>query len=74
MFASLDQQKTMKHCHPAAERNKQPILDTLLTQIDQDREAQLLEISSGSGQHVAHIAPHFPKVILSIKLIFCIPF
>ncbi|KAL1131381.1 hypothetical protein AAG570_010998 [Ranatra chinensis] len=60
-YFSLGAQKTSKHCHPAAERNKEPILSTLKLYINKPN-AKLLEISSGSGQHVAHIAPHFPSV------------
>lgn len=50
-----------KHCHPAAERNKEPIFQCLKKYIDATNKSQFLEISSGSGQHVSHIAPHFPN-------------
>uniref|UniRef100_A0A0A9Y822 UPF0585 protein C16orf13 n=1 Tax=Lygus hesperus TaxID=30085 RepID=A0A0A9Y822_LYGHE len=51
-----------KLCHPAAERNKQPILEILKRYLKGSKPEKLLEISSGSGQHIAYIAPHFPNV------------
>ena len=51
-----------KLCNPAAERNKQPILEVLKLYMKSSEPGKLLEISSGSGQHVAHIAPNFPKI------------
>lgn len=46
---------------PAAESNKQPILDTLLdTIIPSSIPVSVLEIGSGTGQHIVHFAAHFP--------------
>ncbi|UJR09734.1 hypothetical protein I4U23_013963 [Adineta vaga] len=46
---------------PAAESNKQPIVEILLNHIIPDSTpVSVLEISSGAGQHIAHFAAHFP--------------
>lgn len=44
---------------PAAERNKQPILDRLLEIVPQTGKVWL-EVAAATGQHALHIAPHFP--------------
>ncbi|CAF3972579.1 unnamed protein product [Adineta steineri] len=45
----------------AAEYNKQPILDILLNHIIPDsKPISVLEIGSGTGQHITHFAAHFP--------------
>ncbi|XP_011053377.1 PREDICTED: UPF0585 protein C16orf13 homolog A isoform X1 [Acromyrmex echinatior] len=51
-----------KLIYPAADRNKDPILSVLKRYIQPGTNQTLLEISSGTGQHVAHFAPHFPQV------------
>lgn len=60
--------KGEKLIYPAASRNKEPILQVLkrfiITDTDNvsDESPLFVEIASGSGQHVAHFAPHFPGV------------
>ena len=44
---------------PAADRNKQPILDVLRSVLPPQGHA--LEIASGTGQHVAWFAQHLPQ-------------
>jgi SAM-dependent methyltransferase len=43
---------------PAALRNRDPILDVLRKVLP--REGRVLEIASGSGEHVVHFARHLP--------------
>ena len=45
---------------PAAERNGDAILSALAPRLENVKKA--LEVASGSGQHIAHWAPRFPKV------------
>ena len=46
---------------PAAESNKQPILDALLDNIiPSSKPVSILEIGSGTGQHIVHFAAYFP--------------
>ena len=49
---------------PAAERNKQPIADVLARHppFSSTTAATCLEVASGTGQHVAHLAKAFPHV------------
>ena len=49
----------MKDHAPSAERNRHDILP-VLKQVLPD-EGTILELASGTGQHAAHFAPHFPK-------------
>lgn len=51
-----------KLIYPAADRNKDPILSVLRKYVQRGPDQMFLEISSGSGQHVAHFAPHFPHI------------
>lgn len=44
---------------PAAERNKQPILERLLAVVP-SAGGVWLEIAAATGQHAVHFAPHFP--------------
>ncbi|XP_074648276.1 methyltransferase-like 26 [Tubulanus polymorphus] len=62
-FVKLKMSRVMVARSPAAERNKQPILEVLLQHIKQDEKYNALEIASGTGQHVVHFAPHFPNVV-----------
>ncbi|XP_062594457.1 methyltransferase-like 26 [Saccostrea cucullata] len=45
---------------PAAERNKEHMLNVLRDHLSADREGQGLEIASGCGTHVALFAQNFP--------------
>jgi hypothetical protein len=50
---------------PHSERNKQPILDVLTRYLncETDKGTLVLEVSSGSGQHVSHFAKHFTSIV-----------
>lgn len=61
-FSRSETMAAKKLVYPAADRNKDPILSVLKRYIQRGTNQTLLEISSGSGQHVAHFAPHFPHV------------
>lgn len=45
---------------PATSRNADPILDVLKGVLPE--QGTVLEVASGSGQHVAHFAGHFPNL------------
>jgi SAM-dependent methyltransferase len=49
----------VKACWPAPERNKGPILEVLRRVLPET--GTLLELSSGSGQHITHFASHLPR-------------
>jgi hypothetical protein len=55
---------SQKLCAPAAEQNKQLILEVLQQYLPEmvarKTPLQCLEVASGSGQHVAHFAEHLP--------------
>jgi len=46
---------------PAPERNKGPILEVLGRVLP--RQGTVLEVASGTGQHVVHFARHLPNII-----------
>lgn len=49
--------------NPSADRNCEPILSCVHKILDHNQYGlKLLEIASGTGQHVGHIAPHFPNI------------
>lgn len=59
MNATFTHQETTVALHsPAAERNQQPILQALQRLLP--AQGRALEISSGTGQHVAFFAAHLP--------------
>lgn len=51
----------MKRHAPATARNRQPILDVLQPRLPQD--GLVLEVASGSGEHVAHFAAALPRLV-----------
>ena len=51
----------MKRHAPAADRNKQPILEVLEAELP--KSGTVLEIASGSGQHAAFFARHLPGIV-----------
>jgi hypothetical protein len=50
----------MKRHYPATARNRQPILDVLRPRLPDD--GLVLEVASGSGEHVAHFAAALPHL------------
>lgn len=59
----LSAKNSMRLKNPSADRNCQPILEKLLLILDRTEDGlKLLEISSGTGQHISHFAKHFPNI------------
>lgn len=58
MFSFFFSRNKIKY--PSAERNKPFILDVLKKHFDSNKHGHVLEISSGTGQHVSYFAQHFP--------------
>ncbi|XP_054084196.1 UPF0585 protein CG18661 isoform X2 [Zeugodacus cucurbitae] len=55
--------RSLKQSHPSADRNCIPISEQIILQVDlKSGDLQLLEISSGSGQHAAYLAPLCPNI------------
>lgn len=46
---------------PATHKNRQPIAKVLADIFDVDREQTILEVASGSGQHICYFAQQFPE-------------
>jgi cyclopropane fatty-acyl-phospholipid synthase-like methyltransferase len=46
---------------PAADRNKEPILE-VLKKVLRPEDQHLLEVGAGTGQHAVYLAPFFPKM------------
>ncbi|REC93791.1 DUF938 domain-containing protein [Kushneria indalinina] len=51
--------KDPRHYSPAAQRNRGPLLEVLKAHLV--RDSRVLEIASGSGEHIVHFARHMPE-------------
>lgn len=61
--------KSLKCClfskkivYESSESNKIPILEVLQKYFDKYLDGQVLEIASGTGQHISYFAAHFPRL------------
>lgn len=65
-FHGNENMANQKLIYPAATRNQEPILQVLKRFVTydcaEDDSPLFLEVASGSGQHLAHFAPHFPNI------------
>lgn len=62
-FNTISNPLAPKRTHPSADRNCPPIADALSGQVDHSTaNLQLLEISSGTGQHVGYLAPRHTNI------------
>ncbi|CAH0552001.1 unnamed protein product [Brassicogethes aeneus] len=52
---------SQKMNYPSADRNKSFILEVLKREFDCEGERSVLEIASGTGQHIVYFAAHFPN-------------
>ena len=63
----LQEMESKKRHAPAADRNKEPILEIVRKYCNSLPNsggiAQCLEISSGTGHHVVYFAHHFPEIV-----------
>ena len=53
----------LKKVNPSAERNREPILQVLKSNLDLEKPMKCLEIASGSGTHVGYFAQHLPHIV-----------
>ena len=61
MLLMMDENRALKRQAPAAERNRGPILEALRPFLPNN--GCVLEIASGTGQHIVFLAEHFPHLV-----------